>query len=408
MAGPEKDSPLQRSPDSLGDETWDAVVVGAGPAGATCAAHLADRAWRVVVLDKARFPREKVCGDSLSPDALRRLAKLGILDEVRASGHTSKGLDIYSPSRIRLPLSGEFVSIKRSILDAIIARRAIRAGAVFCLGAVEALTTSTDGGVVCSVAGSGRTIRARVGVVATGAQLALASLLGMAGRPGVSGVGLRCHVRSRQGPGRIVVSNEKGLLPGYAWIFPVGGGEYNVGVSIFRRWERRERVDLRGEFDAFVRTHPAARRMMESAERVTPLRGGIIRCSMEGARPVGEGNVIAIGETLGASFPCTGEGIGPAMETGELAAEYIDDALGSGDLSRLRRYGERIEADLRPRYAGYLKAESWLARPWLNDLLARTARHSRIGREAAGGMLSDTASPADFFSLAGLIRVLRS
>ncbi|MHC4247675.1 MAG: geranylgeranyl reductase family protein [Planctomycetota bacterium] len=408
MAGSGKHSPPQRSPDSLPDETWDAVVVGAGPAGATCAAHLADRGRHVVVLDRARFPREKVCGDSLSPDALRRLERLGVLDEVRASGHALEGVDIYSPSRIHLPLGGQFVTIRRRILDAIVARRAVRAGAAFCLGAVETLRTTADGVVVCSVAGNGRAIRARAGVIATGAELALAALSGMAGRSGASGVGLRCYVRSRRGPDRVVVSNEKGLLPGYAWIFPMGGREYNVGVSVFRRGKLRRRANLRREFDAFVRGHPAARVMMEAAECVTPLRGGIIRCGMDGARAVGEGNVIAIGETVGASLPCTGEGIGPSMETGELAAEVIDDALGSGDLSHLRRYGERIETDLRPRYAGYLKAESWLARPWLNDLLARIARHSRIGREAAGGMLSDAADPADFFSLAGLVRVLRS
>ncbi|MHC5054244.1 MAG: FAD-dependent oxidoreductase [Planctomycetota bacterium] len=295
MAGSGKHSPLQRSPGSLPDQTWDAVIVGAGPAGATCAARLADRGRRVVVLDRARFPREKVCGDSLSPDALRRLARLGVLDEVRASGHALEGVHVYSPSRIHLPLGGEFLSIRRRALDAIVARRAVSAGAVFCLGAVETLRTAADGVVVCSVAGGGSAIRARVGVIATGAELALAALSGMADRPGASGVALRCYVRSRRGPDRIVVSNERGLLPGYAWIFPMGGSDYNVGVSVFRRGKRRGRVNLRREFDVFARGHPLARGMLEAAERVTPLRGGTIRCGMEGARPVGEGNVIASG-----------------------------------------------------------------------------------------------------------------
>jgi len=397
---------MQINPDSLPDETWDAVVVGAGPAGAVCAARLADRGRRVLALDSARFPREKVCGDGLSPDALACLGRLGILDEVRAAGRTVRGVDVYSPSRIHIPLRGEFVTIMRRDLDSIVAARAVRAGAVFCQGHIERIDVPGDGPVACSIAGNGGPARARVGIVATGARLGLLEKLGMSTRPRPSGVALRCYVRSRSGPERLVVSYERKLLPGYGWIFPMGGNRFNVGVSVFRRHGHDGRADLRDAFEAFAWRHPASRAMMEAAERVTPLRGGIIRSAMEGARPVGEGSVLAIGETIGTALPYTGEGIGKAMETGELAAEVVDDALGSGDLSRLRRYGEGVDAELRPRYAEYLQAESWLARPWLNDLLARAARHSRAGRAAAGDILSETARPSDLFSLRGVLRAL--
>ncbi|MHC5057292.1 MAG: geranylgeranyl reductase family protein [Planctomycetota bacterium] len=398
---------MQLTPDSLPDGTWDTIIVGAGPAGAVCAAHLAERGRRVLAVDRARFPREKVCGDCLSPDALRCLERLGILGEARAAGHTVRGVDVYSPSRIHLPLRGEFVSIRRRDLDAIVAARAERSGAVLGLGTVEALATGADGSVECSVAGRPSPLRARVGVIATGVELGLLEKLGMSGRPRPSGVAVRCYVRSRSGPQRLVVAYERGLVPGYGWIFPMGGGEYNVGVSAFLRDEYGGRANLRREFEAFTHSHPAARRMMDGAEGVTPLQGGILRCAMEGARPGGDGNVIAIGETIGTALPYTGEGIGKAMETGELAAEVIDDALGSGGISRLRRYAERIDSELRPRYAGYLRLESWIARPWLNNLLTLATRHNGEGRAAAAGVLSEADDPADFFTVKGVLRVLR-
>jgi geranylgeranyl reductase family protein len=399
---------MQLTPDSLPDRTWDAVIVGAGPAGAVCAAHLAEGGARVLLIDRARFPREKVCGDCLTPVAMACLARLGIDGEARAAGHTVRDVDVTSPSRIHLPLVGEFVTTRRRDLDAIVAERAARAGATLALGAVEEITTRPDGGVECSVAGAGAPIRARVGIVATGPELRLLEKLGMSDRPRPSGLALRRYVRSRSGPTRLVVAYERALVPGYAWIFPMGGGEYNVGVSAFLRDGYGGRVNLRRAFDEFTSAHPVARRMMEGAADVTPLEGGILRCAMEGARPGGRGNVIAIGETIGTTLPYTGEGIAKAMGTGELAAEVAGEALATGDLSLLGRYAERIDAELRPRYSGYLRMERWISRPWLNDFLTRATRHNREGRAAAAGVLSEVDDPADFFTVGGVLRVLIS
>lgn len=397
---------MQLPPDSLPDIAWDVVIVGAGPAGAVCAAHLADGGARVLLIDRARFPREKVCGDCLTPVAMACLERLGIGDEVRAAGHTVRDVDVTSPSRIHLPLVGEFVTIRRRDLDAIVAARAVRSGATLALGAVEDITTRPDGNVECSIAGAGSPIRARIGIVATGPELGLLEKLGMSGRPRPSGVALRCYVRSRSGPARLVVAYERALVPGYAWVFPMGGGEYNVGVSAFLRDGYGGCVNLRRAFDEFTSGHPAAHRMMEGATDVTPLEGGVLRCAMEGARPAGDGNVIAIGEAIGTTLPYTGEGIAKAMETGELAAEVVGDALGSGDLSLLGRYAERIDAELRPRYSGYLRMERWISRPWLNDFLTRATAHNREGRAAAAGVLSEVDDPADFFTVGGVLRIL--
>jgi len=113
--------------------------------------------------------------------------------------------------------------------------------------------------------------------------------------------------------------------------------------------------------------------------------------------------VVAVGEQIGTTYPFTGEGIGKAMETGEMAAEQVSAFL-DGDARALDAYAERVERDLRPRYHGYEVAQRWLARPWLNDLLSWRMRRGRWLREAAQGVVAETVDPARVFSWRGLLR----
>src|SRR6185295_13891760 len=108
----------------LPDREWDVVVVGAGPAGATAAAHLARAGRDVLLVDRARFPRDKVCGDALIPDAIGALDRLGALDAVRQRGQSIAATGVFSPSRIEFEVPGRFITLKRVHLDAIVAERA--------------------------------------------------------------------------------------------------------------------------------------------------------------------------------------------------------------------------------------------------------------------------------------------
>jgi flavin-dependent dehydrogenase len=111
---------------------------------------------------------------------------------------------------------------------------------------------------------------------------------------------------------------------------------------------------------------------------------------------------LAIGETIGSTFPATGEGIGKAMETAELAAEVIDDALGSGNLGRLQEFPDRLEARFRLRYRGYEVAEHGLAQAWLHDLVARRARRSQFLQQAIAGIINETVDPRTVYSWRGV------
>ena len=159
--------------DSIPDRLWDVVIVGAGPAGATAACHLAARHHRVLLLDRKRFPREKVCGDGMLPDALRSLDAIGVGETVRAAGHPVSAGVIFSPSLHSVEIPGEYLTIKRRILDMIVASKAVDSGAFFAMGEVDSLAVEADGLISYAIQGCRKPIQSRIGIVATGVDLRL-------------------------------------------------------------------------------------------------------------------------------------------------------------------------------------------------------------------------------------------
>ncbi len=383
-------------------DTWDVAIVGAGPAGATAAIRLAEAGRRVLLLDAARFPREKVCGDGLLPDALRVLRRLGLEKEVRAVGRHVDGLSVYSPSRRRVELPNEGVVVRREIFDALLARRAVAAGALFAHGEVTGVERRSDGGQRLELAAGSR-LTARYVLLATGTRLQLARRARLATLIPPEAVAVRRYVRSTLPLDEMVVSYDRSILPGYAWIFPAGEGLYNVGCGVFYRRRGRTPLDLAASLDTFLNSFPLARDLLDAGELASPLRGAVLRCGLQAARPA-DGALLAAGEVLGTTFPYTGEGIGKALESGELAAEVLLDALAGGPGAE--HYAARLAAELEPRYRGYRVAEAWLARPWLTDLLAWRAGRSTWLRETLAAILAESADPAAVFSARGLWRSL--
>lgn len=398
---------MQQPVANLPDTLWDAVIVGAGPAGSACALELARRGHRVALVDRARFPRDKVCGGGLIADSVHALRRLGLWDDVKALGHPVGGVALFSPSQIEVRSRGEYLTVDRAAFDHLLARRAVEQGAHFAHGTIAALQTTPGSGVLARAA-DGTLLRARALVLATGVQLALARGVGLAAsaQAAPDAVAVCRRVRSPGRVDRLVASFDRSVLPGYAWVFPLAGGEFSVGCGIFHRGARRSLPDLKHTFDRFAREFPLARELLQGATEVGPLRGAPLRCGLRGAAPVGVGPVLAVGETVGATFPFTGEGIGKALETGVLAAEALDGAFRSGRPDDVRRYAERVHRELRPKYWGYQIAEAWVRHPWLIDFMARRVLKSRHLQRAASGILTEATDPRKIFSFTGVLRSL--
>lgn len=395
------------------DDWWDAIVVGAGPAGALAARRLAAAGHRVLLLDRRQFPRDKACGDALIPDAQACLARNGLLERVRALAWKGEAGELYSPSRARLEVECPALTVPRRVLDATLAAAAVESGARFALGAVDDVRDEGAGGVALHVAGRAAPLRARVGILATGAHVGLLERTGLLDRPRASAVAIRCYLRSSHRVDRLVISFDRSILPGYAWIFPVGDEgdgtwRYNVGCGVVLTGgdEVGPQHALRAMLDRFLAEFPVARALAAGQVGREPTRGALLRTGLTGARPWGGGALLAAGEAIGATFPLTGEGIGKAMETAELAADAAHAALTTGSTARLAAYPEALARTLRPRYRGYEVAERWIGRPWLADLVLRRAARRPHVREALTGILHERVDPARVFSLRGLTRAL--
>jgi menaquinone-9 beta-reductase len=386
------------------DKIWDVVIVGAGPAGSTAAIHLATKGHRVLLLDKDDFPRDKICGDGLIPDAISALQRLDLYQQVTALGFETSVGTVYSPSRISFDVQGQFITLKRILLDDLMLKKALSSGASFRKCRVTDIQVLADDTLAISSAKSTEMIQARIVFIATGANVELPARLELVSNLNPSAIALRCYVRSAVALDRLIISYDRSIAPGYAWIFPLGDGEFNIGCGIAYRGNRIDRVNLREVFRRFVEGFPIASEIMRRADSMTPLQGAMLRCGLKGACAKGSGNILLFGESIGTTFPFTGEGIGKAMETGELAAKVTHEALDANDMERLQSFPKRLEKDLKHKYLGYQIAEDWFSKPWLNDLVARRISKSQFLQEAFAGMVNETMDPRKIFSMRGLLR----
>jgi geranylgeranyl reductase family protein len=384
---------------SMGTEAVEVAVIGAGPSGAMTALHLAGRGVDVVLIDKRPFPRDKACGDALIPDAQNALARAGLLDTVIEAGFVVRKGVVFSPRRIQVEVGGRFVTMPRERFDKLVLDAALARGAQLRTDKVTSM--EMDGrGVTLTLSEAG-SMRARYVIVATGANIALLEQLGAVDDPRPTAYAFRQYFRSEKPLDRLVISYDRTILPGYAWVFPVGEHELNIGLGV----EHGRTLKPRQALAEFMGEFPLLRDELGELTPISRLRGANLRCGLRGTRPVTGGRVLAVGDAIGATFPFTGEGIGKALETGEIAADVLGTALEAGDGDRLSEYAVRID-QLRAKYLGYQIAERWLSHAWVADLVLGRVKRSRTLKRQLTDLVNETVDPRRIFSAAGLLRSL--
>lgn len=396
--------------------TAQVLVIGAGPAGCAAALTLARAGIDTILVDQTRFPRDKVCGDALIPDALRALGSLGVAADVLPAARLASRLDIYAPDGSRVEITGRLAFLPRMRLDDTLRRAATAAGARFLAPLRLAAFVWHDGvvqGARFKASGSRYevSVGARLVVLATGAAPAPLELAGVCLRKAPSGIALRGYFRAERLAGELdnpCISFDRSICPGYGWVFPGPDGVFNVGAGYFHDARRLpDAGSVRRVFAAFVERFPPARRVVAQGEPIAPLKGAPLRTALKGALLARRGLLVA-GEAAGSTYSFSGEGIGKALETGVLAGEQAV-ALFHGHLDETMlaaAYTDRVMTGLAPRFAAYEAAQRWLSYPAVCNFIAARARRSARLREQLAGLLAESGQPGELFSWRGLLRLL--
>jgi geranylgeranyl reductase family protein len=358
---------VNRALGEVAQREFDVVVIGAGPSGSACAYWLARAGWSVCLVEKKSFPREKTCGDGLTPRAVRQLADMGLEPEVAAHGHRFGGLRAFGfgaelklawPSHPSFPSYG--YTITRFDLDGLVAHHAESAGAAVLTG-VEALgllepaapdpgeLRGAAGVVVVTKDGDRAEVRATYIVVADGQNSRIGREIGTVRDRGMPlGMALRGYYRSERHDepwidSHLDIRDPAGeVVPGYGWIFPLGDGRVNVGVGLLSTDGAWKGVNTTKLQDYFVAQVGGAWGLSAATSCGAPT-GGRLPMGLSIGPRVGP-NSLVIGDAAGTVNPFNGEGIAYGYETGRLAASAIGTALDKGDSELLSLYDESVEA----------------------------------------------------------------
>lgn len=352
------------------------LVIGAGPGGSSAAWALAQTGHDVLMVDQATFPRDKTCGDGLTPMAVASLTQMGTLDEVQtAAGARVTHVRLIGPvgQTVTLPLGmlgtdADFALIlPRLKLDDILRQHALNGGVQF-KGETRIEHIERQGDRVTRILGTSPdgpvSIAPRQVVFAPGANMGLMAREGFVQQKKNLVRAARAYYTNVHIPtDRFDFYLDARVMPGYGWVFPIGGGAANVGIgSMPSLWStKRPMPTLLKEF---VEAR-AKEGIMQGSTLNGPIKGFPLRIDFPAHRIAGE-NWAMVGEVTGLVNPVTGEGIDLALESALLAAEVIHSDIASGRRDHLP-YQRELWERFGPIYSGMRVLRDLIVTPFFAD-----------------------------------------
>ena len=372
---------------------WEVVVVGAGPSGSTVATALAQKGHDVLLLDRQDFPRDKACGDAIPAGATEILNKLGMEQKIKQAEEDRRfyrvtGLRIVSPGGYSL--DADFLNKEigtptyispRIHFDVLVQEHAIASGATFCRAQVKEplIDQGRVVGVRARINGSIKDIHAQLTIAADG----VTSVITRALRPKQHvdmhrSVALRAYIDDiDELPHRIEFYLYKQILPGYAWIFPIGKNRANVGVGMRLDKFRQAESDLKDLLRLFLKM-PAIQPRLERGGQLRNIKTWQLNFGSQRDLQHAYDGALLVGDAAGFINPLTGGGIENALISSVIAANVADRALTNGDVSQksLKVYEQLCnEAMWSGMHRSFL-FQKWLLHPrvsFLLDLLLKRA-----------------------------------
>lgn len=377
-------------------------IIGAGPGGAATALQLAQLGIESVVVDKAVFPRDKVCGDGLSGKVITALEQIDKDIALRLRRYAQKldswGVTFVSPGRLGMdvPYKPSYdrqhdeplgfvckrIHFDNFLVDELKRRPEIR---LFEGVAIEKYELQNDSYLVTDTAGS-FAVKAQLLIVANGAHSSFTrDVANIRMEPAFYAAGVRAYYKNVKGTHSdnfIELHFLKGLLPGYLWIFPLPNGEVNVGMDMISEAVRSKKVNLKKLMTDTLQNDPVFKERFRDAEITSSIDGyglplGSKKRTLSGAR------YMLVGDAAYLIDPFTGEGIGNALYSGRMAAQHAAAALETGDLSAaaLSAYDEHVYRVLGPELQLSHRLQKLVRYPWLFNLLMKMGTRNKQLKE---------------------------
>jgi menaquinone-9 beta-reductase len=338
-------------------QRYDLAIAGGGPAGSAAGWQAAQTGARVVVLDKAEFPRDKPCGDGLTPRAVSYLQKMGLADDV-AKFHRVNRATIFSPSewelsfprRPGMPDHGH--GARRREFDTLLLKHAESAGAEVRQSAeVVGPIIDEDGRVTGVTLKTGERVMADAVIAADGAYSPVKQALKLHSKyNGYSAIAIRAEMPANRPDSDsldiyLKLAFRGDQLPGYGWVFPLGGGRVNIGlgyVNSYKNWQQINATQFLGEFLA---TLPPEWELppIDELQKSKALQGWRLPMGFT-AWPPWRPGVLFAGDALGAARPVSGAGISKALQSGLAAGECAIAALLNGGPEDFTNYEQTVKA----------------------------------------------------------------
>lgn len=374
----------------------DVIVVGAGPAGATTAAMLAQQGYDVLLLDRHTFPRDKTCGDAVPAGAVELLQSLGMQDKItqavqRGELYPLTQMLLVSPRGHELTATfskgahgaDSYVS-PRLHFDALIQQHAQDSGAAFCQAQVKEplLENGRVIGVSARINGSTKQLRARIVVGADGVTSAITRALRPAANQHVDGhraVALRAYIDGITIlPQTVEFYLYKEILPGYAWIFPTGPNSVNIGLGMRLDHFRKNKQKLEEMLQQFM-AFPEIKKRLQPGHQMRDVATWQLNFgSQKQLQHVYDGALL-VGDAAGFINPLTGGGIHNSLLSAKIAARTIDEAFQKNDTSAaaLAPYTQRCHVAMWDSMRrAYWMQRSFVWFPFIVDILVKRMREN--------------------------------
>lgn len=408
-------------------DRFDVIVVGAGPGGCSSAIHLSRMGLRVLLLDKERYPRDKVCGDGVSGKSVSVLRELGLIEAVESLPNIKiLGIELTSPKGtcvdITLRERGDIPEygycVRREVFDNMVFQYAKKHSARTIEGfTVKALIKEPAGSRDKVVGVTGSTVdgeegefRSSVVVGADGFNSIVSKELG--GReldPAHLFVSVRGYFRGvKDLKSRIELHFLEETIPGYFWIFPVEKDLANVGIAMIVEDARKRNVNPRNQLlDVLKNNSAIASRFRESVMIDGTLKTGVIPCGSRRALSYGDGWLL-VGDAASLADPFTGEGIGNALYSGKLVAETILEAHNRNDYSsyQLSSYEEALRDAFDSQLQNSYLMQSRARNGRFLNLAVRKAAGSRMLRELMADWLNNPVERKSYVSKFSYLRII--